>query len=98
MDKKLDAKPRVIKEYKCRAEQTTDVLRVIQTVESEIDFYCHSNNFFIKRIGKAGDEDFKIEFSFESDMEIDEIRLYWKRSKDTHVMIDTLNYKNEYTG
>lgn len=74
--------------YKMRAECSQDV----------VNFINHAHNILGSFIMTKVDGYPDVDFYFETVMPIEEVIFELKRLKDTHVMYQTLNYSDKYTG
>ncbi len=77
--------------YKFRAECIEDVFRLFSIITSK-----YIKNFDYKFLSK-GFPDVEVEGEF-IDINIDELRDYIRKLDDCHVILQTVNYVNEYTG
>lgn len=78
-----------MKTYKCRAEVIQDILGILSLAPQL--FY----DFSVKRINNCIPD---VEFEFTSTHQKKEIVEYFIQIPDTHVMVDTLELKENYTG
>lgn len=78
-----------MKTYKCRAEVVQDVLGILYLAPQL--FY----DFSVKRMGEYIPD---VEFEFTSGYNLNQIAELFFKIPDTHVMIDTLELKENYTG
>jgi len=74
--------------YKLRAESTTDVVNFIKTAHELLI------NFKLESAPLTPD----VYFEFETDLSLDEIILILKEIEDSHVMYQTLNTLESFTG